>query len=51
MQKDPEQLQSYDDTIKSQIEKSVIKKVDPSQVNNENKKHDIPHHQEHPFNK
>ena len=44
LQKDPELLQRYDETIKSQIEKAVIERVDPSEVNNENKKHYIPHH-------
>ena len=44
LQKDPELLQRYDETIRTQIQNGVIEKVESTEINNKNKKHYIPHH-------
>ncbi|XP_057296720.1 uncharacterized protein LOC130625638 [Hydractinia symbiolongicarpus] len=44
LQKDPKLLHLYDEMIRSQVEKGVLERVDPSEVNNQTKKHYIPHH-------
>ena len=44
LENDPELLQRYDEIIKAQMEKGVVEKVEATEVNNENKKHYIPHH-------
>ena len=44
LEKDPDLLRRYDEIIKTQVEKGIIEKVDASEVNNNNRKHYIPHH-------
>ena len=44
LEKDPDLLKRYDEIIQTQLAKGMVEKVDVSEMNNENKKHYIPHH-------